>query len=51
MKIHHASSIRPIKNKLFTDEITIPVGLTPVSLIKSEFGSIDEKAENGFFCE
>jgi hypothetical protein len=22
MKIHHASSIRPIKNKLFTDEIT-----------------------------
>jgi hypothetical protein len=35
--------------KLFTDEITIPVGLTPVSLIKSEFGFMGEKAENEFF--
>jgi hypothetical protein len=23
MKIHHASSIRPIKNKLFSDEIDV----------------------------
>jgi hypothetical protein len=29
MKIHHVSSIRPIKNKLFTDETKINIASAP----------------------
>jgi hypothetical protein len=34
MKIQHASSIRPVKNKLFTNEILVFIYLLPLSLLR-----------------
>jgi hypothetical protein len=49
MKIHHASSIRPIKNKLFTDETSM-IQLTQ-TLMKIHHASSIRPIKNKLFTD